>query len=291
MPTDGAIIRGELFDRFSAELETLSPAYKGMYACPLCLKLFDRSSVDLQPGASHTELTLEHVVPNRLGITRYVLTCQKCNNDVGGASIDSSLHKHVNFGEFIRRVDGASWNATVEFEGHLIPCKWTRTDKGHELKVVGKASSPAAQKAFEEMLRGKPESFHLHFPMPSERHAQVSQLKSGYLACFRVIGYPYVGLPLATSIREQICNPAKCILPLDALVVSIANSEARNGLAISKADHAAIATVFALKRAIHGSQLRAVLLPSPDSPPHFFEIMNQLKESGQSAFKGDFVYL
>jgi 5-methylcytosine-specific restriction endonuclease McrA len=78
--------RHKRFDRFARELESLVPVAAGRCCCPLCLELFGRSEVD-------ELLTLEHIIPDGLGKRLLALTCKRCNNDVGGANLDSHLQK------------------------------------------------------------------------------------------------------------------------------------------------------------------------------------------------------
>ena len=102
--------RISLFDRFSAELNSLRPEAAGQYCCPLCLNLFERAEADQL-------LTLEHIIPDGLGRRLWALTCKRCNNDVGGAKLDSHLHKKMAIESFMKGLQRNLWVNISSWKG------------------------------------------------------------------------------------------------------------------------------------------------------------------------------
>ena len=144
-------LRLKLFEHFSALLGSARPEHKGKYGCPICLGAFPRSAAEVQPGDTEPALTFEDVVPKRLGKTWLVLTCQPCNNDLGGRALDSHLHEQIKFADFLSGDGKTTINATMDFGGTIMEVKYGRstrdgrTDTSFDASKRGNNPSTAAE--------------------------------------------------------------------------------------------------------------------------------------------------
>src|SRR5437762_1197414 len=65
-----------LFNCMAADLASCRPEFQDQVLCPMCMKKIGRADIET--------LTVEHIVPKRLGGAITTLTCRKpCNNDFG----------------------------------------------------------------------------------------------------------------------------------------------------------------------------------------------------------------
>lgn len=76
-----------LFNKYSQNLELVT-GYKDLYVCPLCTKGYQRADIEF--------LTIEHIIPEKLGGKLKILTCKKCNNEYGTKLI-SKLTKYFSY--------------------------------------------------------------------------------------------------------------------------------------------------------------------------------------------------
>jgi hypothetical protein len=88
-PTSSPSQRDRLFACYAANLSAFASSDLDLFVCPLCLRQFDRDSLD------RGEITIEHVPPRALGVSSLVtLTCRQCNCQ-GGTKLDAALINHV----------------------------------------------------------------------------------------------------------------------------------------------------------------------------------------------------
>ena len=142
--------RMALFDRLSEELTSLRPEVVGRYCCPICLGLFERAE-------ANQVLTLEHIIPDGLGKRLPALTCKTCNNDVGGAKLDSHLHMRMGLESFFKG-SGKPVAVEIAIGEHRLAANWERvaSEGGiqNNFRVVGKATAPSAEQGTKFNFRG-----------------------------------------------------------------------------------------------------------------------------------------
>jgi len=272
-----------LFDRFSSDLVALHPKAAGRYGCPICLGLFDRSEADQL-------LTVEHIIPNRLGERLVVLTCKTCNNDVGGAKLDWHLHQQLSLESSMR---GTGQPITVELKvvEHRVAAKWERTATvdgiKNNLRIIKKATSPRAElgvkDAMQKMLAG--DEMDLAFRIASARRANVSVLKSGYLLAFKELGYRLIVHDNLGPIRQQIQKPTEEIVPIEALVLRVNDPSAVNCVMAITDPQGIDGILVCLKLKTQEGLVvhKGVLLPTPASPSDFFERARAMQQAGDHA--------
>ncbi len=273
--------RHKVFNAFSESLRTKRPDLREKYMCPICFEIFGRSSVE----GDSPELTLEHVIPNGLGQRLFVLTCSKCNNDVGGAKLDAALHRKV--AAHAHLSGQRPLRANVLIDGARMAVDWTYTPASDstpphsDLRVVEKATSPAAIEQSQVTLKAAQygQEIRIQFPISNPRFEKTAFLKVGYLIGFLRFGYEFALAPNLDIVREQIRDPSAEILPVKALVVgpTLFESVRANSLAVitNPTELAGFMALVELK----GMGQFGVLLPYPLSAPGFFDRAEKHRQS------------
>ncbi len=271
--------RRKLFDVYSDQLRDAYPKADGRYGCPICLRLFERDTVD-------DLLTLEHVIPKRLGKRLTVLTCKTCNN-VGGAKLDSQLHKELAVESFLKG-SGEPIGVELKIGEQRVAANWERrAGEGgmqNNFRVVAKATAPDELLKGEQLLKSfsMGDEINVKFEIASEKRARISELKAGYLLAFRTFRYRYILHKNLELIRQQIQRPAEELVPLGALILTV-NRPAHVNCVVTLNGPEQLNAIFAvleLGSPKMGPKHRGILLPAPDSPSDFFEQARALKHAG-----------
>lgn len=191
------------------------------YLCPVCGEEYDRGA------AESSVLTLEHVPPASIGGTELVLTCKTCNNG-SGHEVDAHVDRRA---ELVRlnqlfggrrdhqasmklEIDDGSFsetlNAVVSREGDG-PLRFDIPERQNDPHKVARVVQYA--KASYEKGTGEGLEFRVHSRVGMDPHrAAISDLKSGFLAAFALLGYSYALDPELDLVRQQIRNPSDRIL-------------------------------------------------------------------------------
>jgi hypothetical protein len=94
----------KLFKIFSSNLKFHFPELENNFVCPICLRIFPESAIESKA------ITIEHIIPERLGGTLLTLACKDCNS-LGGTFLDSHLvnrfkHEDILAGKHIAPLRG-----------------------------------------------------------------------------------------------------------------------------------------------------------------------------------------
>ncbi|MGW2559642.1 HNH endonuclease [Streptomyces sp. NPDC001514] len=183
------------------------PSEGDYYACPCCLIALPYAAIAAQ------ELTIEHVPPSGLGGKGILLTCKPCNNN-SGTHFDShaitraAIHDLL-MGEGSSRPIRATFTADgVDIRGEVL-----RAGNGWLLQGVPKRNNPVMVDAHEEALRRASESdaaASLSFTLSerfSSTRADVSWVRSAYLAAFTALGWRYILRPELDPVRALLRDP------------------------------------------------------------------------------------
>lgn len=210
------LLKKRLFEQGVAAAGTLG--LREVYLCPLCGARF--SSEALLAG----ELTLEHVPPASRGGRPIILTCRTCNS-VAGHQIDAEAARRDDLAQFVRVLlrgePGQAGRATGTWGNQLLRIDVSvDADRTVDLKVVKDANDPATVEAatafMQELMKaGKTDGYKFNLTAATRFHhrkAQVSDLKTAYLACVARFGYRYALHPALNPIRAQIARPEESIL-------------------------------------------------------------------------------
>ncbi|MEV0117579.1 HNH endonuclease [Streptomyces sp. NPDC050844] len=189
------------------------PSFDSYYACPCCLIALPFEAIAAQ------ELTIEHVPPDGLGGKGMLLTCKRCNNESGRAF---DVHA-INRARIHDLLAGRGVNRPVRavFLAGGIPVRGEVSSSGNGwlMQGVPKQNNPAMVKAHDRALRsaserGEESSFKFTIAERfSPQHADVSWLRSAYLAAFAALGWRYILRPALDPIRVQLKESAPAELP------------------------------------------------------------------------------
>lgn len=191
-----------LFDLYAGNLRACRPEYQDLFACPLCLTLFDRSSLD------NELLSLEHIIPSGKGAANETLTCKKCNNTTGSA-MDADLLKRIKHEEQMERNGGPVRCEIVTGEGRHNANMFIKAGESPTIEIIGlpAQSNPSLlKKAVEEYVTNINFTMHWRAGYVHAR-SQTAMLRSAYLTMFRYYGYCYILQSALDRVREQIQQP------------------------------------------------------------------------------------
>jgi hypothetical protein len=123
---------------------------------------------------------------------------------------------------------------TLQEHGHRISARMRKTDSGYELAGVPEKSDLRAHKAFFDTLNdiaatGRMDwSFQLHWEVRYRAAAErISWLRTAFLVAFSMLGYRYAYLKALGTVRRQIAEPEKTLLPPFLLHANDAARDAR----------------------------------------------------------------
>lgn len=198
-----------LFDIYSKNLTTVNPKYNDIYACPLCLRKFSKSS--LEDGM----LTVEHIIPDKLKGKIYILLCKECNSKCG-RDIDIHLVNKIEADEFFSGNSNKPLKAEfIVGEGITRGDFYINKEGNPMLKLIGKpnlAHPNQTQKSIEAM-NNKDISITINGNMGYNPNiCTIALLKIGYLILFSCLGYGYIFHKPLEIIRSQILVPEKRIV-------------------------------------------------------------------------------
>ncbi len=206
-PAAKAKRRSAWFDLGVRALTNLGINTGGRYACPLCLDLFERGAIEA------VELTDEDVPPKALGGRPTILTCKSCNNG-GGTTLDAHAQRED---ALFRLMAGVPSRRSVLIHlaagDHAVPLKAHIDGKG-VMQMVGNpnAAHPDANSAVWQALDAAAEGGEVDIRMLATNvfepvAANISFLRSAYLASFAIYGYRFILRPSMERVRLQIQYP------------------------------------------------------------------------------------
>lgn len=172
------------------------------YLCPLCFIGFPECDIDY--------LTVEHVPPQFIDGREIMLTCHNCNSTAGG-TVDGHLHRRAKLHQFrsLALGDETSYDGKVRMtvNGETINVKAYRDADTGMIRIV-----PQRQWNNPEVYDRVVASQMMEFQLTSgihykKRWAEISELRSAYLAAFAKFGYRLICHPTFDFVREQIANP------------------------------------------------------------------------------------
>jgi hypothetical protein len=180
----------------------------GTYPCPLCLGELDRASIE------DGRLTDEHVPPGALGGDRLVLTCDGCNNRSGSEldahAIREELLLSFAQGRDMRRpvdVTLKIGDTTTRSSVQVVDrCVFVKTNVKNNFRAYVDAST----KTLESWAgpQGLARKFDVKFRDTFvQQRANISWLRSAYLAGFAALGWRFILRQVMQPIRDQIAQP------------------------------------------------------------------------------------
>ncbi len=236
------------------------------YVCPLCVRGFPRSAASV--------LTREHVPPKRLGGSRLVLTCRRCNAHASGKwGVDTHARRAENHIDFARGNPDKAFPVEIRM-GDLTGRAEVRRS-GDQISILGvpNINPPAFTDEFIRTMDGAVDTgktdwsfdFRFYRDPYSPRRASTSWLRSAYLSAFAVFGYRYIMRRVLARIRTQIRYPRVRFMEIPRILVREADSDMRALAFVREPDWV---KALAVQMGIH-----VILLPWRDDDMSFHERM------------------
>lgn len=182
----------KLFSEFSKNLEIVT-GEKGLFVCPFCKLSFSVNQLD--------ELTIEHVIPQKFGGNIKILTCKKCNNDLGSKLL-SNLVKFMNI------VESENPDVDLKIADSVVKSKLSLSPKHIQFDIDERRSNPAYISSLFEKYRSNSIS---EFSFSLKLGSTINQSKLGvllisYYLLFSFFGYFFIFNKSGCFIQDIIKN-------------------------------------------------------------------------------------
>lgn len=215
--------------------ESSLPASGECYPCPSCQEVYPREKIEA--------LCVEHVpaasLPGVLGGKPLLLTCKTCNGEAGrhfdaDAITRARIHK-LSLGRDPGRAMRAEFNAN----GAIIRGVISHSGESMELRGVPAQNSPQQitshlQELDKMWASGADPSFTVRATVKfAEWRANVSLVRSAYLAAFAEFGWNYAFRSTLDPLRHQLVNPEVRSLPR-LVTIDVNSADDRRGMMLVK---------------------------------------------------------
>lgn len=192
--------RKDLFNYYSKNLTIYCPGYQERFICPICLNNFTSDDLD--------QLSIAHVLPEKLGGHVFTLSCAECDNKIGHefnwhAVQEKKIYDTKNeamYGRFIPK-KGSQFH---------IMSKWDLTRSKIDIFPPSDDLPQDVWMKWIDEIRGNskedsPYEFTIECRMPSfvPTKRDISYIHSAFLMMFYEFGYEYVLSPNVTEIRRM----------------------------------------------------------------------------------------
>ena len=171
-------------------------------------------------------ITLEDVPPESVGGKPVLITCAKCNNDLGGGKLDCYLHNELLIYHLIKHPENKTYKATFTLNGVKIKGRAklelnSGEPKWHfSIDANDRANYPNFKEELENNWDGckLQVNFNITSTKRMDEYSNISILRSAYMMAFVKMGYMYILPDHLDKVREQIQNRDKYILNSSYLV-------------------------------------------------------------------------
>lgn len=271
-----------IFEKGAEAIRQITGVDKDLYACPLCRSAFPKEALDTG------SLTLEHVPPDSIDGRGIVLTCHQCNSKAG-YTIEAQLHRRREAIKFAQALTGdGDYSGRVQLTMSEIETNVDAEIEDGRLRLVvpEEINDPDHQEGqfekLDEMAENDTWDGYKFNVSPDIRYnprvADLSYLKSGYLAAFASLGYLYVMQESLEVVRKQVTNPKDQLISNYMITLPNSEPDERKMIRVEKPINAIAVQI----------DRQLVFLPPVDSDDKFYESFNEfLKgESPSSNFRG-----
>ena len=182
-----------LFQAMAQDLSRCRPDLRDVVLCPMCLKQIGSDKIGT--------LSVEHIVPRRLGGSCTTLTCRKpCNNDFGHQA-QSHLVTLLKINEAFRGRGNLRGSFTVANE--RFPVAVQVRSGGVEMAALG--GQPAAFATVQQSMTKRPQPWSLNVNLGYKPgRTSVAIMRTAYLTAFHQYGYEYILSDPVDVIRREV---------------------------------------------------------------------------------------
>lgn len=191
------------------------------YPCPICLSPFTAEAL------KDNRLSVEHVPPESVGGRELLLTCTTCNNSAG-TKLDADAKTQEDVEAAMAGKNGPPHRIMATIGGIRINGELHTSDGRYSLRIPHKVNSPTTRNALPEIAHAGAQ-LAVEYKRYSKLGANISWLRSGYLALFAVNGYKLALDPAMEIVRRQIleCDERKMVTFISVAQLEIPLTERR----------------------------------------------------------------
>lgn len=197
----------KLYKIYSSNLRFHFPELENKFACPICRRIFSEEAIESK------QITIEHIVPSSIRKSFLTLTCQDCNNVVGGSRLDNDLGKRLKGEDIVAGKDTDPLHGKFVVGSEQITADIhlpTNTDPNIKIIGIPRLNDPQKLQRVDENFDAGIESFQIIIdPGYKTLPSKISVLKIAYLLAFSYFGYSYIKYSFLDPIRKQIMNPTE----------------------------------------------------------------------------------
>lgn len=271
-----------IFAKGAESLRQITGVDKDLYACPLCRSAFSREAIDSGP------LTLEHVPPASIDGQGIVLTCHQCNSQAGH-TIEAQLHRRQELIKFAQALTGeGNYSGRVQLTMSETETNVEAEIEDGQLKLIvpEEINDPEQREGQFDKMHEMAENdtwdgyeFNVSPAIAyNPRVADLSYLKSGYLAAFASLGYLYAMQESLEVVREQLSNPESHLISNYMVKLPEGEPTTRKMIRVEEPIDAIAVQI----------DRNLVFLPPVNSESQFYNSFNQFLEGHSSSgnFRG-----
>lgn len=247
------------------------------FICPICLNIIKKEDSDV--------ITLEDVPPKSVGGKPLLITCQPCNNVVGG-KIESFLHNELLVSHLLKNPEGIPFKAEYTLNGVKIKGRYKISSiENQEIQCSIDSNDINNYPNFTQELDHNWDGANLEIKYDltsvkrNDEYANLSILKSAYLLAFAKLGYMYILNNNLDTIRDQLQNPDRNVLKNSFLVAKGVEilQDLKDGVYYGYVENISCVLVvmtFKLKKKNALKHRAVVALPTPEAKD--FSLYSQL---------------
>lgn len=221
MGQNGQEARKRLFDIYAANLSEAVPGIYDTFRCPICLRDFDRSALDIDQM-----LTRGHIIPDALDGRLYTLECGNCNHSFGHAYEAHAAREKI-FRDWVNGVEGIKKLVHINDGVSDTAAYVSRGPKQEFLIYPTDSDDPNYKEHSERMItRQFKTSFTMHINAKYiPERVNLSLIHSAFLMMFYCFGYEYVLSSIADPVRKVIRGEKAPLSPQQMVCAMNINTE------------------------------------------------------------------
>jgi hypothetical protein len=156
----------KLFKVYSSNLKFHFPVpeLENKFVCPICLRVFPQSAIETK------DITIEHIIPQRIRKSFLTLTCQDCNN-LGGTILDSHLVTRLRIEDKLAGKDPLPLRGKLIAGSEQITADiYLSAEKDPNIRIIGipELNNPEQVKKFNDTLNTGLRSFQINGNLGTE---------------------------------------------------------------------------------------------------------------------------
>lgn len=178
------------------------------YLCPICFRKYKYQEI--------VELSVEHIIPRKLGGSKVILTCKECNNKFGSKYI-SKFIKGLEINDIVLGFSDEPLEAQLNISGMKLQSEYYVNEEVETFKIQAHRTNPQnIEDAISLAKKQKLDEIKVDIKLgSSSQYSRITLLLTAHLFLFSHFGYYYLfndsGLFIRNVIEKEwdehyICN-------------------------------------------------------------------------------------